>query len=222
MTLYDILIMPPFLLFARTFDKVMWPAQINISIRLWYTIYIYIWPAQLKLTISDQSTHHLKNKKDNWSWPFLINLHTTSNKMQPICTPNQLKCDQSASVCVCVWPAQTNTSATNVHTGLLKEWSHWTFFKPVWHLKGGESGSQKPVRQSLQPVNYVSLIQSCIWLRVQWGCSNVENIATVAIVKCLALGLSSRLGAQQVFIQISLLFLHTRPAQTSIDNWSNT
>ena len=59
-------------------------------------IYMYTWPAQLKLTISDQSTH------------------ITSNKMQPISTPNQLKCDQSAHICDLLKLTQVQPMSTQV------------------------------------------------------------------------------------------------------------
>ena len=154
----------PFFLFARTFDKVMWPAQININIRLWP------WPTPIDICTFDLCTAWLPYKHDPLPHSLSItNLHvhmTSSIEADHFWSINthHLKPAQVWSICTYMWPAQTNTSATNVYTGLHKQWSHWTFFKLVWYLKGGESGSQKSVRQSLQLVNYMSLIQSCIWL----------------------------------------------------------
>ena len=185
MTLYDILIMPPFLLFARTFDKVMWPAQINVSIRLWP------WPTPKDICTSDLCTAWLPYKHDPLPHSLSItNLHvymTGSIEADHFWLINTHHLIQNAtnqhtwpaqvwSICTYMWPAQNlhkcnqcaHRSAQGVialdifQTGVTSE---------RWRKRFTETG------QSLQPVNYVSLIQSHM-TRVQWGCSNVENSAS--------------------------------------------
>ena len=120
MTLYDILIMPPFLLFARTFDKVMWPAQINISIRLWP------WPTPKDICTSDLCTAWLPYKHDPLPHSLSItNLHvymTGSIEADHFWLINTHHLIQNA------------TNATNQHTWPAQVWSICTYMWPAQNL----------------------------------------------------------------------------------------